>query len=743
MPWEAYGLMKSQSNLRIAFFAWVALAAGMVDLAAQGGTFRLSSRSYSVKESSPVAKITVSRSGGSSGTVTVGFQTVDQAGSEASPGVDYASTNGVLTFPPGVTSKSFDVPIFQDAVHETNQTLTVELTGVEGEGAVLDGNYFSARITITDDDPCVYAINPTTRTFRSDEAGPFSFEASATEACPTTPVSDAIWLGVIDYSEGVVHCSLDFNTGSTERTGKIRFGNKTFTVTQKAPDEAIPVVTFSTPAAGSRQTNRTITVTGKASDNGAVTLVEYRLENTNSPPGDFFPAEGLASWTAVVSNLVPGTNVIRVRAHDSAQLISDEVTLSVLFVEVSPLTLSTNGIGAISPYKNGQYLDVGKEYTISARPGRKYFFSGWTGGIESAANPLPFTMEPALSLQANFVLSPYIGLAGTYNGLFREESVTRHESSGFLSAKVSDVGAFSAKMVLGGRRVSFSGQLSLDGTTTNHLDREDIGQVTVVLGFYDLVGGSDLLTGVVSNADWSASLTAVRAFSSYDLDAVPATGRYTLLMPGDDENAAAEPGGDSYGSVSVDTRGGAKFQLVLADGTTATQKVPLGTNGWCPIYVPLYAKGGSIQGWTFFGDALDSDLAGTFAWIKPTLATAKYYSNGFALAKEFTGARYRPSTNELDRLLPFSSGKVEFSAGNLAAPFENLVGVSSSGTVSNKGDYRMTFTLSRSTGLFRGTVTPPEAARSVPFKGAVHRRLGIGSGYFLGTNQSGRVLLSE
>jgi hypothetical protein len=673
----------------------------------------------------------------------VSFQTVADGGGTATAGEDYISTNGTLTFPPGTTSQSFNVPILQDTLHETNETITVDLMGTEGGNASIDSNYRSAKITIIDDDSCTYTIDPPTRTHNSDEAGLFSFSATATEGCWPVPTSNVPWLTVQGTNDGPVVYSLDFNFGSTDRIGKITFGNKTFILTQRAPDESIPVITFSAPAANSRQTNQTITVTGRASDNAAVTRVEFRLENTNGPPGEFFPAEGLTSWTAVVSNLVPGTNIVRVRALDSAQLFSEEVARVFMFVEVSPLTLSTNGLGSITPLRNGQFLDVGKDYTLIARPARKYFFSGWSGGLETGANPLTFTMETGLSLQANFALSPFIELAGTYNGLFHEDSVTRHESSGFLSARISDVGAFSAKLIVGGKRISFSGQLSLDGTTTNVLDRPDTGQLTVVLGFYDLLGGSDLLTGSISNASWSATLTAVRAFSDYELGAAPQAGRYTLLLPGDDENAGTEPGGDSYGSASVDTRGGAKFQLVLADGTTATQKVGVGTNGWCPIYVPLYAAGGSIQGWALFANAIDSDFTGTFAWIKPALATARYYSNGFALAKVFSGASYRPSTNDLDRLLPFTDGGVEFGAGNLASPFENPVGVSASGSVTNLGTNRMTFTLSRSTGLFRGTVTPPDSTRSVPFKGALHRGLEMGSGYFLGTNQSGRATLSE
>jgi hypothetical protein len=42
--------------------------------------------------------------------------------------------------------------------------------------------------------------------------------------------------------------------------------------------------------------------------------------------------------------------------------------------------------------------------------------------------------------------------------------------------------------------------------------------------------------------------------------------------------------------------------------------------------------------------------------------------------------------------------------------------------------------------LFKGTVIPPGATRAMPFAGAVLQRGTNASGYFLGTDLSGRVL---
>src|SRR5688572_23805965 len=100
--------IKHRSSLRrpsasfwklVAAFIWSALHALPAD--AQSGTIQLSVAEYSVKESAPIAKITVRRVGGSSGTVSVDFATVDGI---AIAEEDYLAANGTLTFGPGVTS---------------------------------------------------------------------------------------------------------------------------------------------------------------------------------------------------------------------------------------------------------------------------------------------------------------------------------------------------------------------------------------------------------------------------------------------------------------------------------------------------------------------------------------------------------------------------------------------------------------------------------------------------------------
>lgn len=98
-------------------------------------------------ESVATATITVMRSGPSGGTATVQYATSDWTA--ASP-ADYAAKGGTLTFGPGVVSASFTVPVVNDTLDETNETVHLTLSNPTG-GAFL-GPLASATLLITDDD---------------------------------------------------------------------------------------------------------------------------------------------------------------------------------------------------------------------------------------------------------------------------------------------------------------------------------------------------------------------------------------------------------------------------------------------------------------------------------------------------------------------------------------------------------------------------------------------------------------
>ena len=111
------------------------------------GTLALASSTHTVAEGAGSQTITVNRTGGATGTVTVNYAT---SNGTATSGSDYTATAGSLSFGPGETTKSFSVPILNDTADESAESFNVSLSGPTG-GAVL-GAPSSGSVTITDDD---------------------------------------------------------------------------------------------------------------------------------------------------------------------------------------------------------------------------------------------------------------------------------------------------------------------------------------------------------------------------------------------------------------------------------------------------------------------------------------------------------------------------------------------------------------------------------------------------------------
>ena len=499
-------------------------------------------------------------------------------------------------------------------------------------------------------------------------------------------------------------------------------------------DTTPPKVTISSPASGAKVTNSTVTVKGTASDNVAVAFVQYRLENAEGT-NDYQDADGTNTWTAMVNNLIPGLNTIRVRAYDTSSNVSATVARSVTYIVVSRLTLTINGSGIVSPNLNGQLLDVGNNYTFMAKAGTGEVLSNWVdgNGVVLATTPaLTVTMQSNLVLQANFVPNPFIPNVGVYQGLFYDTNGPQHQSSGFYNLTLANSGSFSAKVIIAGKSYSYSGQFSAGGSASNNIVRKGLSPVSAQLQL-DLQGGG--ITGLLSSADpWTAELNADRAMTNAAAEA----GHYTLMIPGadNDTNSAAQPGGDSYGTALVSATGGIAFAGVLADDTKVSQKALLLANGQWPFYIPLYSGKGSILGWLTFSNQTNSDITGTVDWFKPAQA-AKFYPAGFTNSTEATGSSYHFTTGV--PVLNFTNGVVWFANGNPPADFTNQVVLGANNVVTNASTNTLTLKLTTSTGLFSVSAVNPDTGKIVTGKGVVLQKQNFGDGFFLGTNQVGQL----
>ncbi|NCR71712.1 MAG: hypothetical protein GPI93_11170 [Microcystis aeruginosa LG13-12] len=87
------------------------------------GIFSFATTNFSVNENgTPVNAITINRTGGTDGIVSV---TLTPTAGTATAGTDYNSSPITITFNPGEASKTVNIPIIDDNIHEGNETLNL------------------------------------------------------------------------------------------------------------------------------------------------------------------------------------------------------------------------------------------------------------------------------------------------------------------------------------------------------------------------------------------------------------------------------------------------------------------------------------------------------------------------------------------------------------------------------------------------------------------------------------------
>ncbi len=111
----------------------------------QSGVLSLSTAATDVRETAGSITLTVNRTGGSIGSITVNYATSDGT---AKSGTNYTATNGTLTFAPGVTSQTIEIPILEDQTITPYLTFTVSLTA--GSGTL--GTTTKTAVTIDNED---------------------------------------------------------------------------------------------------------------------------------------------------------------------------------------------------------------------------------------------------------------------------------------------------------------------------------------------------------------------------------------------------------------------------------------------------------------------------------------------------------------------------------------------------------------------------------------------------------------
>ena len=477
------------------------------------------------------------------------------------------------------------------------------------------------------------------------------------------------------------------------------------------------------------------TFRGTADDDTGVIGIYYQQDG--NPWVTLPPA---VDWTCGVT-LHPGSNAFLFTAADVVGNYSVTQKVVLFYSVTQSLSLTIVGNGQVAGAADGQGLDIGCNYTLRAVPTAGNYFSYWVAnGVVSTVPTLNLFMWSNATVTANFTVNPFLTLKGNYTALFYDANNPVHETSGLLAFTLTDQGRFSGRVVLGGKSHSCSGQFGNDLRAQQTIVRTPPGSAIVVA--LQLTPASDRLTGSISDGTQTSNLEGYRAtFHSTLNPATSFAGKYTLAFSGSTDPASS-PQGNGYGAVTVTTAGAVTFTGGLGEGTPVTQKGPLAANGQWAFYVPLHRGGGSILGWLTLGDTGSSDVSGLLLWTKPAGVAGTLYPTGFVSDVTTIGSRYLAASSG-NRALNFSNSVVRLEGGNLSAPLAQYVYLSEFNKVSllTAGTNKLAITLSTSSGLMSGSFVNPETLKKSVIKGTLLQRQNFGSGYFLGTNQSGSVFL--
>ncbi len=175
---------------------------------------QLGATSYTVNEKAGALAITVTRTGGQGGSVSVNFTV---SGGTATAGVDFTAVSGTLYFNPGdPATKTFTVPILDAQKVSGAVTVNVALSN-PGNGATL-GNPASATLTIQDtDQPAIGFSGTSPYTFYGAGVAYFTVtrNTSANTATVKYTTSNGTALAGVNYT--ATSGTLTFNPGQTSQ----------------------------------------------------------------------------------------------------------------------------------------------------------------------------------------------------------------------------------------------------------------------------------------------------------------------------------------------------------------------------------------------------------------------------------------------------------------------------------------------------------------------------------------------
>lgn len=319
------------------------------------GFVQFSSPTYSAMATSPSVPLTVTRTNGTTGTVTVQYQTIDGT---AAAGTAYTSTAGTLTWADGdSSSKTITVPILTQPPFTGSETFAVTLSGITGDGSLSTPSTSVVTLSSNNGPVSLMINNQTGIRIRVNNTSKFSATVTGTT---NTAVNWQI--------NGVTNGNAQLGTITPNSDGSI-----TYTAPAVVPTPNVLTLTATSAMSPAATDSREIVVLNPVPSLTAISpattnpgSVQVTLTGTNFLSSALFYVNGSATPVTYVSptqltttlNLsTPGNYLLQVANPDPGYSATGQLELS---VNGTPPTTP------VTPEAASRFLD---QATFGATPG--------------------------------------------------------------------------------------------------------------------------------------------------------------------------------------------------------------------------------------------------------------------------------------------------------------------------------------------------------------------------------------
>lgn len=312
----------------------------IIDTTPAPGQLSFAATNYIASKGDGTASLTVVRTNGVSGTVTVGYYTVPGT---AQPGVNYTAVSGTLTFNSGDTTKTISVPLVNNSLVQGTVSLSVALTNANGATLIAPTN---ATLSILDDNTGVAFVNGTNYVSEASSPGlvfvqrignptnTFQVNYATTGGTAVAGVNYTATNGVLNFPSGQTLEAISVPLFNNHDVTNVTFGMTLSSPSNAvivAPSNALVVIqpanaglSFSNAAVSVFKNSGAVLITVVCSDPGLETT------NTNSAPlsVNYFTSDGTAlagqdyiatSGTLLFTNGI-GTNTFTVPVINSSRV---------------------------------------------------------------------------------------------------------------------------------------------------------------------------------------------------------------------------------------------------------------------------------------------------------------------------------------------------------------------------------------------------------------------------------------